>query len=416
MYPEEPPNQVMPGFHADLEFKTEHNPERNGEAAVDATLRLLRAVLRDRLDLHMDDSWVLELDSSTESKFSRHIIIRVPGAAYADNSHVGAIVAEACAFIWDSRRTLASGQETTLLPDGDGSSGDAGVARVTAPLAGPALQANWWEDLIVKKADGGETLLIDAGVYTRNRAFRLHLSSKADGEASLVPTGRFGTKGLTAEQVFMVALVCNVPPEARLLRCAGAEHCTSGIAAAVTARQAMRMRREAQGTTAGTTTGTAVPSGPGVARYGPSEHPELDAFITSVCKEGGTQGQIRSWVELDGGAVRLYNIKGNRYCGNIGRQHRSNGIFIVVDLEQGMWYQKCYDPECRSYRSPVTPLPENLHRLCTAATYHEGGDSDGSPDEAPEALPQTGDVWGDEAAVSAWDDMAFAVLQHLEGV
>ena len=39
-------------------------------------------------------SWALELDSSTASKFSRHVIVRAPGVAFASNAHVGAFVRE----------------------------------------------------------------------------------------------------------------------------------------------------------------------------------------------------------------------------------------------------------------------------------------------------------------------------------
>ena len=35
--------------------------------------------------------WVVELDSSTEEKFSRHLIIRTPGHAFADNIAAGAL-------------------------------------------------------------------------------------------------------------------------------------------------------------------------------------------------------------------------------------------------------------------------------------------------------------------------------------
>ena len=34
----------------------------------------------------------MELDSSTASKFSRHLILPCPGHAFADNRHVGAFV------------------------------------------------------------------------------------------------------------------------------------------------------------------------------------------------------------------------------------------------------------------------------------------------------------------------------------
>lgn len=40
---------------------------------------------------------MLELDSSTPAKFSRHLIIRIPGAAFASNAHAGALVLQLCA-------------------------------------------------------------------------------------------------------------------------------------------------------------------------------------------------------------------------------------------------------------------------------------------------------------------------------
>jgi Herpesviridae UL52/UL70 DNA primase len=77
--------------------------------------------------------------------------------------------------------------------------------------------------------------------------------------------------------------------------------------------------------------------------------------------QGGIQGRIRSWVSLDAShSLLLYNISRNRWCGNVGRQHRSNGIFLVVDRTAGAWWQKCYDVECRGYRSPAMPLPSSL--------------------------------------------------------
>jgi hypothetical protein len=62
--------------------------------------------------------------------------------------------------------------------------------------------------------------------------------------------------------------------------------------------------------------------------YGPSPFPALDAFITSTCCGGGVQGEVRSWLLQAGSACVVYNIKGNRWCGNVGRAHKSNGIFF----------------------------------------------------------------------------------------
>lgn len=59
-----------------------------------------------------------------------------------------------------------------------------------------------FEKLFIKKdANSGESLshlFIDSAVYTRNRCFRLALSSKAGKKSFLLPTGRFKCKDLVS--------------------------------------------------------------------------------------------------------------------------------------------------------------------------------------------------------------------------
>ena len=43
-----------------------------------------------------DPSWVMELESAAEHKFSRHLIIQIPGRAFANNLHVGHFVTQVC--------------------------------------------------------------------------------------------------------------------------------------------------------------------------------------------------------------------------------------------------------------------------------------------------------------------------------
>lgn len=272
-------------------------------------MELLREFLEAKLNLKVHDSWILELDSSTDTKFSRHLIIRFPGSAFPDNAQVGVLVHEF--YDWCFAKCPPDPRATCLT---------------------------------VRKGDEVDVSFIDMGVYTKNRAFRLLLSSKAGKNVPLVSTGRFGTACLSTEQLFMATLVCNTPQEALLLSFAPFESNTS---------QKLKSSKNA-----GFIDQTS---------YGPSPYPWLDEFIETVCNAPlgtedvslGRRASIRSWVALESG-VLLYNIRGSRYCGNIGREHRSNGVFYVVDVHQGVWYQKCYDPDCRTYRSPATSLPPNL--------------------------------------------------------
>lgn len=51
---------------------------------------------QDRFGIELQKSWVAELDSSSATKFSRHVIIQVPGAAFRSSFHVGAFVKGLC--------------------------------------------------------------------------------------------------------------------------------------------------------------------------------------------------------------------------------------------------------------------------------------------------------------------------------
>lgn len=55
--------------------------------------------MQEKFQLDYKESWVLELDSSSPEKFSRHLILRIPGAAFQNNFHVGAFVKDICAGV-----------------------------------------------------------------------------------------------------------------------------------------------------------------------------------------------------------------------------------------------------------------------------------------------------------------------------
>lgn len=294
-------------LYFDLEFQKAINTNVNGQSMVDHLLTLVAQQLQAAFGIDFHPAWVMELESDAPHKFSRHLIIQIPGMAFANNLHVGAFVSDVCTTAVDSQSGISSLQ----------------VAK-----------------------EGGTSVIVDTGVYTRNRAFRLYLSSKAGKSSILIPTGRFANEAHSQKHIFMQSLICKVEPGVQLLHCfQGSElgqpkdrHSTSAL---------QRRAAASQGST------------------GPSPCPCLDHFVTSKCNQGGVQGSIRSWVVWDDIGVFLYNIKDNRWCGNIARAHKSNGIYLIVDLQAGLWYQRCYDRECADYRSETMPLPTQLVRECS---------------------------------------------------
>ena len=137
-------------LYFDLEFYREYNPaDLDGNELTDLLLRLCALHLLRRFGLLLRRRDVLVLDSSTEKKFSRHLVLhlctchrrrRRHEALFASNAHAGAFVGELAAI---SRE----GGEFARL----------------------------W---VAGKEKGSKSFFADLGVYTTNRSFRLYLSSK----------------------------------------------------------------------------------------------------------------------------------------------------------------------------------------------------------------------------------------------
>lgn len=51
--------------------------------------------------IEWDPAWVMELESDARHKFSRHLIIQIPGTAFANNLHVGHFVSQICSAAVD---------------------------------------------------------------------------------------------------------------------------------------------------------------------------------------------------------------------------------------------------------------------------------------------------------------------------
>lgn len=64
----------------------------------------------------------------------------------------------------------------------------------------------------------------------------------------------------------------------------------------------------------------------------------------------------------------VYYFTNERYCHNIGRTHKSNAVYYLLNRDKMEVRQKCFDPDCRYYQSP----PFDLNYLVDSP---EGDDS-----------------------------------------
>ncbi|CAG9461523.1 unnamed protein product [Pedinophyceae sp. YPF-701] len=378
--------------YLDLEFVPDANPGVDGEALVARVISAVRGGLQERYNIAVPDDAIVELDSSTPAKFSRHLVVRCASAAFRNNAHVGAFLQWALS----AERAQGGAGDGASAPAGEGAA-PASPANVEGPQArgAPAMDAG----LMVWSKGGVEggvrTSFVDMGVYTRNRAFRLYLSSKFGKQAVLRETGRFFTKPPrplqrdTLEKT-LVTLTDEEARSFRLLEAFDEERGGDAIPGAA--------GRRGEGSVA---TGHIGPPQHGGTSSSP--FPAVDDFIRSVCNHDGVQGEIRSWMFLPEAGLLVLQIRANRWCGNVGRAHRSNGVYYCCDLRAGIWYQRCHDPDCRAYRSPAAPLPAPLAWSPPGADQEQAASPQwgtcGRP--GPGALEAAG--WTEEAALQALD-------------
>ncbi|KAL6871481.1 hypothetical protein ACP4OV_014310 [Aristida adscensionis] len=225
------------------------------------------------------------LDSSTEEKFSRHLIIRVPKTAFKDNSHVGTFVSEVCSRIAAQRSADSNLDKLYITKD----------SSCTGPL---------------------DQLFVDTAVYSRNRCFRLAFSSKSGKKSFLIPTGRFKSNKMSDKEVFMESLICRLDDNCDKLLV-----CTLDLECKKTLHFDAEVGMHIQGRDCKDPVVTYRSDFPRECTYGRSPFPALDSFIESIASFG------------------------------------SVSVMYIVDFQRAAYYQKCYDPDCQGYRSPLRAVP-----------------------------------------------------------
>jgi hypothetical protein len=209
----------------------------------------------------------LELDGTKPGKFSRHVVF--PGVVLADNEHAGALV------------------------------------RQLAPALPDDVRA-----------------LVDFGVYTRNRNFRLLGSSKFAHRRPFVLSARpaaarawvpllqaRGARGAdpvsAAKRAFLAAMIVAVPEGATLLRLPDAR------AAAPARPAASRVSACVGRSAAAGARGGGVPD-------------TLRPLLEYVCGTLRPGAGLRYCEFHEDTCFVILGLRDNRYCENIGRQHKGN--------------------------------------------------------------------------------------------
>lgn len=351
---------------------------------------------------------IVDLDSSTATKFSRHWIVHLPVVSVTDDDERSEVLFPDNAAVGTFIRQWV---------------GRMAEQHATGQLEKVHERRMLQEYLFVhknKKDDAKSTTntidqmscLIDMGVYTKNRLFRLMGSMKYGKPIAaafrIADTNEFPFLNQFGNESFYVPAmeqnkdkiddhmkqVASLSTSTSLIKksLSRTDWSTHADALAQTfvvpinvakidypllPRMAVpldeiRSSRSLQQRSTGSATGK-------ISSFEKSPYPMIDEYVQNhLASRGGTQGMVRAWsMEVDPTTLQpitlSYQMCRNRYCECIGREHKSNNIIWNFNMLSMECYQTCHDPDCRAlnFRGQSIPLPTNVRDELHDALFEE---------------------------------------------
>ena len=293
-------------LYFDLEFMNEFNLNKDGHVMTQKLIEIVNLRLSVEFNLKNIPEDVLVLESSSETKFSIHLIFCK--TVFSSNDHCGIFVKNMVSTCSEKEKEMFS----------------------------------------IKDKNGLVGLFIDQAVYSRNRNFRLFLSAKYGKHVSL-QTSPVDLHSITImetnptldneniqKMIFYASLISNVDKSAeeQLISLTDTDSDTKHSVTTHTIHQACHSDYQ---------TGQASP------------FTEIDQFVSSLVRPG----RIRRWRYNQTSNTILYDIVGSRWCGNVAREHKSNNVYWVCHLDRGVVVQGCQDMDCRGFRGEEVMLPDS---------------------------------------------------------
>eukprot|EP01080_Neovahlkampfia_damariscottae_P010949 gene10949-3655_t len=169
--------EIIPYFEAcnmylDCEFMIQANLNVNGEELIQTLLLELKNFLKENFDLILKRELIFDLDSTSTSKFSRHLIIHLTNEksekfAFKDNRQLGLFIQKFLKFLIQKHP----------------------------------------EYMVNKENSEEKTCFIDSSVYSKNRTFRLFQSTKK-GKDSFLEISKTNKSIYSSEKEFLTNSLC----------------------------------------------------------------------------------------------------------------------------------------------------------------------------------------------------------------
>jgi len=392
-------------LYFDLEFckaVNRHIDSNKTETLLIEFILELIAELSNIFNISISEKDIIDLDSSTKEKFSRHLIVHLPkGKLFADAVECGAFVK---AFVGRLAEEVATGELSVRSPV------LAECFFVYSQAAGKSTVSHSKEDVeeIPDHSESkiavpslNQTCFVDTGVYTRNRIFRLFGSVKYGKPVSaslrVSGTNQFPFRGKLKDINFFfpdtvqnTASLINVEMMARTLVDSFVVPISKySMEKLVLPKISLKNHQQSNITSSLIIEKASIPQHNKKFTFQqsnsmkkPSPFPALDNFVANVLGERqGVHGSIRAWsIDFDvpiasdlSKSILKYQMKGNRWCENINRAHKSNNIIWVVSIRSMRYWQECHDPECRlmSFRGQVHDVPFHVKKSINEVLLEE---------------------------------------------
>jgi len=325
-------------LYFDLEFSKESNPKLKPKLVMHAFRKTLNAFCQEILGMTMDSKDMLELESSTAKKFSRHVIVKAlldqtgettkKALAFANNAQAGLLVDHLVKYAESHRHDSQSLSKYLFVEAPDRKDG----------------------------CEGREVCVIDESVYSRNRSFRLLFQSKFGKDRTLeLDHDRcdpyFGGPKPFPCIALVQTMASFVPGGTQLFQHhlipADYGH-LQAKASRVLKGGSVVIRRD----NGSTCTVQCDPLLNHLVRF----WDDIRCDNERRPERNWPETTVQSSVEMDGRFMTI-TLGNNRFCFCKKASHLSNHVYLVVDLLRAEFYQKCFDPDCRGYASPIFKLP-----------------------------------------------------------
>ena len=296
-------------LYFDVEYDKKLNPGRFGLILTAMFINYVIHCLKVFYKVHCNYEDVLQLESSTEHKFSHHLVFHIPNILFLNNVHCGYFVRAIAA----AARDAVEGK---------------GLNKFTENYSIWDL-----EDLFLEDTKSERVFITDLAVYSRNQQFRLWKSSKVGKDVPLTISQNNKFTVHDDEKLFFDSLIT-----------------------ATSAQEYGKRIISYYDPTVVNISGEKVCSElPGLDRY------VLQKIRSQEMHKYCTISHIRQ-SELNNKSARLYSLRGSRWCNNVKREHEENRIYYCVNMEMGVMYQMCNAESCKGYRSTALHVPQNLYR------------------------------------------------------